>query len=251
MLRTHRYPDPVDVLYGLIRTDSAELKSVVGFFAHPDDEVLGAGGTIARLAGEGHSVVTGILGEGVTSRYADRADADKGMLDRLRQQARQAAKLLGAADTLFGGLPDNRFDSVALLDVVKIVERWISEIRPARVFTQHGGDLNIDHAVTFRASLTATRPIEGCTVRELLAYEVASSTEWAFGRFEPVFRPNVFVDITSTLGRKIDAMALYESESRSFPHPRSADGLHAAARRWGSAAGIDAAEAFELIRGIE
>lgn len=222
--------------------------NVLVIAAHPDDEVLGCGGTIARLAGEGHTVVTGILGEGVTSRHANRADADKGMLDRLRQQARQAARLLGAADTLFGGLPDNRFDSVALLDVVKIVERWISEIRPARVFTQHGGDLNIDHAVTFRATLTAIRPMEGCAVRELLAYEVASSTEWAFGRFEPVFRPSVFVDITATLDRKIDAMALYESESRPFPHPRSAESLRASAQRWGSVAGVGAAEAFELIR---
>lgn len=222
--------------------------NVLVIAAHPDDEVLGCGGTIARLAGEGHRVVTGVLGEGVTSRHANRADADKGMLDRLHQQARQAARLLGAADTLFGGLPDNRFDSVALLDVVKIVERWISEIRPARVFTQHGGDLNIDHAVTFRATLTATRPMEGCAVRELLAYEVASSTEWAFGRFEPVFRPSVFVDITSTLDRKVDAMALYESEIRPLPHPRSAENLRASAQRWGSVAGVGAAEAFELIR---
>jgi LmbE family N-acetylglucosaminyl deacetylase len=200
--------------------------------AHPDDEVLGCGGTMARLAAEGHTVRIGILGEGWTARFTARTDAREADINALHQRSQDAARLLGASDVRFGGLPDNRFDAVPLLDVVKILERWISEDGPDRIYTQHGGDLNIDHQVTYRATLTATRPLEGSAVREVLAYEVASSTEWAFGSFAPVFRPNLFVDISATLDRKIDAMALYESEVRAFPHPRSADNLRACAHRW-------------------
>ena len=218
--------------------------------AHPDDEVLGCGGTMARLAAEGHTVRIGILGEGWTARFTARTDAREADINALHRRSQDAARLLGASDVRFGGLPDNRFDSVPLLDVVKVLERWISEDGPDRIYTQHGGDLNIDHRVTYRATLTATRPQEGSAVREVFAYEVASSTEWAFGSFAPVFRPNLFVDISATLDRKIDAMALYESEMRAFPHPRSADNLRACARRWGATAGVQAAEAFEIVRAI-
>ena len=224
--------------------------NVLVIAAHPDDEVLGCGGTMAGLAAEGHTVRVGILGEGLTSRYAARTDVESAALEKLRDYSREAGRLLGAADVRFGGLPDNRFDSVPLLEVVKILEGWLAEVEPSRVYTQHGGDLNIDHHVTYRATLTATRPMKNGCVRELLAYEVASSTEWAFGSFEPLFRPNVFVDVAATLERKIEAMAAYKSELRTFPHPRSAENLRACARRWGATVGVEAAEAFELVRDI-
>jgi LmbE family N-acetylglucosaminyl deacetylase len=158
--------------------------------------------------------------------------------------------LLGVKDILTHNLPDNRFDTVPLLDVVKLVEDAIRRTKPVVIYTHHGGDLNIDHAIAHRATLTATRPTLDSPVRDVFAYEAPSSTEWAFANVGPPFRPNVFVDITSTLARKIEAMQLYESEAREFPHPRSPEALEANARRWGSVSGVEAAEAFELVRSI-
>jgi LmbE family N-acetylglucosaminyl deacetylase len=222
--------------------------NVLVIAAHPDDEVLGCGGTIARESAQ-HVVHIVILGEGASSRHGRRADAGAEELESLRTDARAAAKMLGAADVEFGGLPDNRFDEVPLLDVVKPVEQWIRHVEPDVIYTHHPGDLNVDHGVTFRAVLTATRP--GTTaraVREIYAFEVPSSTEWAFGRVGAAFRPNVFVDISQTIDRKVAAMECYRSESRRSPHPRSPEGLRALAGYRGAAAGVGFAEAFEVIR---
>lgn len=218
--------------------------------AHPDDEVLGCGGTIAKLAGEGEEVHILILGEGITSRYTDRADAQQSELDALRQDARRAAKILGASSVRQVTFPDNQFDTVPLLEIVKTLEDAVEELRPSTVYTQHGGDLNIDHEITFRATLTATRRVEGHPVETVHAYSMPSSTEWAHQSFEPIFRPNFFVDIGQTLETKIQAMSCYESESRPFPHPRSAEVLRAMALVWGSTAGLPAAEPFHTIRAI-
>lgn len=216
--------------------------------AHPDDEVLGCGGVIARLASEGHDVTIAIFGEGVTSRYADRTHANPQDLTNLRTTAHAVATLLGARELVTLGLPDNRFDTVPLLSIVKDVERLIAEYRPSTIFTHSGGDLNVDHVVLHRAVLTATRPMAGGPVRELHTFQVASSTEWAFGQFAPTFRPSLFVDVERFLERKLEAMALYESEARVFPHPRSPEALRAAAQHAGVAVGMRAAEAFETIR---
>ncbi len=217
--------------------------------AHPDDEVLGCGGTVARLAAEGHDPYIAILGEGVTSRYAKRRQADRAMVEALRQQCRAAASTIGARDLFLYDLPDNRFDTLPLLEVVKIVEALIARLRPRVLYTHHPGDLNVDHCVTFRAALTAARPVPGCAVRELYTFETPSSTEWSFGGGQR-FNPTVFVDIGATLPAKLAALALYDGEVRPFPHPRSNDAVTAIARRWGSVAGVHAAEVFELIRKV-
>jgi len=216
--------------------------------AHPDDELLGCGGTAARLAREGHSVYMAILGEGITSRSAKREDADALALEKLRACSHQVADLLGVKQLTLHGLPDNRFDSLPLLDVIKIVEELIQRWHPAAVYTHHGADLNVDHQVVSRAVLTASRPADGQPVNELYMFEIASSTEWAFQQISPAFRPNVFVDIESTLNLKLEGMKLYESEARKFPHPRSPEALTAIAQRWGSVVGRKAAEAFEAVR---
>ena len=217
--------------------------------AHPDDEVLGCGGTIARLS-RSHRVHIGILGEGMTARYARRQEADPRRMRRLQEQARRAARELRASSVAFAGLPDNRFDTVPVLEITKQVERWLARVRPQAVYTHHPGDLNIDHAVTFRAVLAATRPVNGCGVKEVYAFEVPSSTEWGFQRLEPPFRPSVFTDISETLEAKLRAMRAYAGEVRPFPHPRSPSALRAIAKRWGSVAGVNYAEAFELIRSV-
>lgn len=218
--------------------------------AHPDDEVLGCGGTIARLTREGHDVHIAILGEGITSRYQEREQADRSLVERLHACSRQATEVLGATDLLTYDLPDNRFDTVPMLDVVKVIENLVERFNPEIIYTHHDGDLNVDHQVVHRAVLTATRPMKGQPVREIYAYEVASSTEWAFQGREQSFHATVFVDISGTLDIKLQALSQYESEIRPFPHPRSTKALQAIAGRWGSAVGCGAAEAFELIRAI-
>ena len=223
---------------------------VLGVAAHPDDEILGCGGTMARLAREGHEVRAAILAEGLSSRYAHREDADPGQLQHLHAQAQQAAGKVGARESVLCKLPDNRLDTVPLLEVVKLVEELVARFQPEVIYTHHPGDLNVDHGVVHRAVLTATRPVAGQCVSEIYAFEVPSSTEWAFQRLEPSFRPSVFVDITETLETKIEAMACYDTETREFPHPRSPEALRAIATRWGSVVGLPAVEAFELIRSV-
>jgi LmbE family N-acetylglucosaminyl deacetylase len=218
--------------------------------AHPDDEVLGCGGTIARLAQKGHDVYIAILGEGITSRFQEMDQEDQLLIETLHTCTRKVAELLGAKDLFLYNFPDNRFDIVPLLDIVKTIENLIDKIKPEIVYTHHGGDLNIDHKISFRATMTATRPMKGIFVKELYTYEVPSSTEWSFNQFEPNFIPNVFVDISKTLDLKIKAMELYEGEVRPFPHPRSIKALCASAENWGSTVGLEAAEAFQLIRKI-
>jgi LmbE family N-acetylglucosaminyl deacetylase len=218
--------------------------------AHPDDEILGCGATAARLVSEGQDVRFAILGEGMTSRHSNRKDADAKQLKILHQHAHAAASKVGVKNVSLHTFPDNRLDTVPLLEVVKVVEDLLDQFGPEVVYTHHGGDLNVDHEVIHRAVLTASRPVAGSPVREIYAFEVPSSTEWAFQRLEPTFRPNVFVEIADTLDAKIAAMECYESEARKFPHPRSPEALRAIAMRWGSVAGCRAAEAFELVRSI-
>ena len=210
----------------------ASGQCVLVIAAHPDDEILGCGGTITRLAREGHTVYIAILGEGITSRYEQRDQADQALIEALHTRSQQVAEMLGAKDLFLYELPDNRFDTVPLLDAIKIIEELVERLQPQVIYTHHGGDLNIDHVVVFRAVLTATRPVAGCPVREIYTFEVPSSTEWALGQFQPLFHPNAFVDISATLEVKIEAMALYESEARPFPHTRSPEALRAIARRW-------------------
>lgn len=216
--------------------------------AHPDDEILGCGGTMRRLADEGHEIHTLILAEGITSRQGVSAEEATQLLAKLKQDAETSNNTVGARGVKLLDFPDNRMDTVALLDVVHELENEIERLQPDTVFTQHGGDLNIDHDRTFRAVLTATRPMQNTPVRTVYAYEVASSTEWALAKFEPRFTPDTFFDISKTLEHKVRAMESYESEARPFPHPRSPEALRAQAKRWGSASGFEAAEAFQTVR---
>jgi LmbE family N-acetylglucosaminyl deacetylase len=224
--------------------------SVLVVAAHPDDEILGCGGTMTRLAREGQEVRIAILAEGLSSRYARREDADPQQLRQLHARAQQAAEKVGAKELVLCKMPDNRLDTVPLLEVVKTVEDLVARFSPEIIYTHHPGDLNVDHGVVYRAVLTATRPESGQSVRDIYAFEIPSSTEWAFQSIRPVFRPNVFVEISETIETKIAAMSCYDTEIRKFPHPRSAEALRAIGARWGSVAGLQAAEAFELIRSV-
>ena len=223
------------------------MKNVLVFAAHPDDELLGLGGTVRRLADSGVTVRAVIKAEGITSRSDTREEADKASLLSLQEDARKAAGIVGYESIEFCGLPDNRMDSLELLDVIKIVSKYIVKYEPDTIFTHHHGDLNIDHRITCEAVLTACRPTGKYSVKSIYAFETPSSTEWNFNYQEP-FTPNVYFDVTDTLEAKIKGMACYRSESTEYPHPRSAEGLRSLGRLRGTNAGFSMAEAFILLR---
>ena len=214
--------------------------------AHPDDEVLGCGGTIAKLSSN-NDIYTLILGEGATSRNITEEQKKKDV-NRLREEAEHANKIIGVSKVFFEAFPDNKFDTISLLYIIKTIERYIQKIKPEIIYTHHGGDLNIDHRITFDAALTACRPIENNPVKKILTFEVPSSTEWNVQMASTSFNPNVFEDITKTINKKVEAMSIYTTEVRSPPHPRSIEKIKAVAEARGGTAGMDYAEAFILIR---
>lgn len=226
------------------------MKNVLTIAAHPDDEILGAGATIRRFTSKGVIANAIILGEGLTSRKAKPSDTLPKELETLRGCTLDAAKIIGYTQVEFFNFPDNRFDGVDLLEIIKAVSACIEKYRPDTIFTQHYGDLNIDHARTFQAVLTACRPVQNCPVQEIYCFETPSSTEWNFQYGDASFKPNFFVDVSDTIEQKLDAMSCYTTETAQFPHPRSRKALGAIAQRWGSVVGCAYAEAFELIRKV-
>jgi LmbE family N-acetylglucosaminyl deacetylase len=219
--------------------------------AHPDDEVLGCGGTIARLAAAGRAVQVLLLADGENSRAAvDSSGVAAGAVAARNAAAEQACRLLGCAGVEFLALPDNRMDGLVLLDVVKEIEKRIVCYAPTTVLTHHGGDVNVDHRVVHQAVIVACRPVPGHPVRELLFFEVPSSTEWRPPGSGDSFAPNYYVDVSATLERKLAALDAYASELRDFPHPRSRLAIEALAHWRGAIVGVAAAEAFILGRKI-
>ncbi len=226
-------------------------KKILVVAAHPDDEVLGCGGTVAKLSKEGYECYTLILGEGKTSRGNLSDDTSfKSELAILSKEITKANEALGVKKVFTAQFPDNRFDSVSLLDIVKEVERIKGKVQPDIIFTHHVGDLNVDHQVTAKAVITATRPMKGETVRDIYAFEVPSSTEWNSFAKETVFVPNIFFNITDTVDTKLKSMDMYKSELREYPHPRSLQHIKELARTNGTKVGLDYSENFSLIRSI-
>lgn len=217
--------------------------------SHPDDEILGCGGTISRMINEGAEAYTLILGEGITSRdkERDRSKREEPMA-ALQQAVQNANRIIGIKAVFTREFPDNRFDSVPILDIVKTIEEIKNQIKPDVIFTQYENDLNIDHQITYRATLTATRPTNDETVKEIFAFETLSSTEW---KYPLSFLPDLYVDISATLNLKHKAIAEYTSEIRDFPHPRSLEAIKLNAQYWGMRVGLTYAEAFKTIRVIK
>lgn len=224
-------------------------KSILVVAAHPDDEALGCGGTIARLSQEGAAVHVAFLADGVTSR-AHVAATDQGGLQARRAAAGMACEILGVRSLTFGDFPDNRCDTVPLLSLVQPIEGLIAKFRPDTLFTHHAGDVNVDHRLVYQAAVTACRPQPGSTIKTFLSFEVPSSTEWQPPGSAPVFAPDWFVDISESLSRKLAALDAYSAEMRAWPHPRSRQGVEHLARWRGATVGVDAAEAFVLGRRI-
>ena len=225
------------------------MNTVLVIAAHPDDEVLGCGGAIARHSHQGDAVHVLILAEGVTSRDGQRDRTQRTPeLSALATAAEAAHRILGSQSLTLQDFPDNRMDSCALLDIVKPIERAIATHNPTLIYTHHSGDLNIDHRRIHEAVVTAARPLPDSGVQTLLFFEVPSSTEWQVPGAAPPFVPNWFIDIATTLEQKLAALDAYASEMRPFPHARSRQAVAALAHWRGASAGMQAAEAFCLGR---
>lgn len=216
--------------------------------AHPDDEILGCAGAIVRLIREGFQANTLILGEGISSRGNNRYGLEKDNgIKELRNQAYKANRIIGIKKVFIHDFPDNRFDSIAFLDIVKVIEKIKLEIMPHIIFTHDVNDLNIDHRIIYNAVLTATRPIKNETVKDIYSFEILSSTEWNFPK---VFAPDTFFNISNTINKKLKAISEYKAELREFPHPRSAKGVKLNAQYRGMMVGLKYAEAFKCVRRV-
>lgn len=228
-------------------------KKIMIVVAHPDDELLGLGATMHRLISdyqvEAHVV---ILGEGITSRSDTRDPLRwEKELSLHRQNIQQAKDEIGYHSVSIHDFPDNRFDTVALLDIIKVIENEKAAYKPDVIFTHHGGDVNIDHQRTFEAVITSCRPMQHESVKTIITFETPSGTEWRASSDPRYFIPNMFVSVSvADLDAKIKGMESYEFEKRLYPHPRSPEALKIQAQRWGVTVGYEFAEAFTIIRSI-
>lgn len=219
--------------------------------AHPDDEILGCGGTIAKHVENHDEVYVLIMAEGLTSRDQNRnVNLRKDDLLQLHEASQKAADILGVNKIIFLDFPDNRMDQNDLLDIVKPVEKIIEKYKPDTVYTHHVGDVNIDHMMTHKAVVTACRPSPGQCVKTLLFFETLSSTEWQPACTESYFMPNWFVDIGTVFDKKMKALECYESEMRQWPHSRSYEGVKVLAQYRGCNVGSNFSEGFILGRNL-
>jgi LmbE family N-acetylglucosaminyl deacetylase len=233
--------------------ESLRNKKIMIVVAHPDDELLGLGASMNRLINEfqvkTHVV---ILGEGITSRGEKRDPAYwEKELSTHKSNIRKAQNAIGYHSISTYDFPDNRFDSLDLLDLVKVIEKEKNVFNPSVIFTHHGGDLNIDHQKTFEAVMTSCRPLESENVKTIITFETPSGTEWRASSDPKHFLPNLYFQISNeNLIAKVKGMESYEFESRKFPHPRSPEALRIYAQKNGINVGVPLAEAFCLIRQI-
>ena len=215
--------------------------------AHPDDEVYGMGGTIAKLSAEGHDVSVLIMTDGCTAQYRDHPNLES-IIVRKQREASAANTILGVREVFFGKLPDMRLDMVPHIEINQVIEQIVEQIQPNTVFTHFYGDVNLDHQIVYQSTLVALRPMPNQVVKTLYCYEVPSSTEWSPESTCSSFLPNTMVDISNYVVKKEQALLSYGTELREYPHPRSARYIaemdHARGLRWG----LGSSEAFCLMR---
>lgn len=206
--------------------------------AHPDDEVYGCGGTIARLSDEGHEVSVLIVSEGSTAQYSD-----KNLIGKKRKEADKAKDILGIGTYDFGDFPDMRLDSVPQIDINKFISSVVSKIKPDWIFTHSPLDLNKDHKVVFQSTMVAARPHVDF-IKRIMSYEVSSTSELG----DVPFEPSIYMDISKYITKKTEAVRAYETELREFPHGRSVEAVEALARYRGYSSNFSYAEAFVMVR---
>lgn len=222
--------------------------NVLAVVAHPDDEILGCGATLARLRREGHRVFSAVL--------CSTADARADRPNDIARYASEAAQIVGIEDSMLFEFGNIRFNTVPHIEMVQAVEKAIERYRPEWIFTLHPSDLNIDHRVCYEATMAAlmlpqrlTRDLPPTMIRKVFLCEVLSSTDWALPT-EPAFQPNAFVDVSSTFSTKIDALQHFQGAMKPFPHSRSIENVKHLAHLRGARVGLELAEAFAVVRDV-
>ena len=225
-------------------------KKILVISAHPDDEILGCGASMSYFSRKGYIINTLILSRGIDSRKNEKNKKTKKAI--LEIAAIKANKIVGSKKIDFENFPDNKFDTVPLLEVVQSIESKINNFKPSIILTHHFNDLNIDHEVVNRATIIATRPIPKRNKFKILTYEVNSSTDWANNNKPGKFSPNYFIKVSKTdLKKKVEALKCYKTEMRKWPHTRSISAIKNLSKLRGSSVGLEYAESFHLFRQID
>jgi len=211
---------------------------------HPDDEVLGCGGTMARHSVQGDRVYVLVVTRGIPEIFPPEE------IERTRQELRRAHKMLGVTDTLFLDYPAPKLDTVPEYKLAEAISEVIHVLQPDILYIPHRGDIHVDHKAVYNAAMVASRPVDDMFIQRILCYETLSETEWGALSESSAFVPNVFIDITRFLNKKLEAMASYRSQLKNEPHPRSLRSIKALAYLRGGTVGVHAAEAFVLVREI-
>lgn len=223
------------------------MKKVLVIAAHPDDEVLGVGGTVAKLSSMGDECHLLIVTDGSSSQYRD-SDHLHEIIEAKKLETKGCSDLIGFKSIHYGELPDMKLDKTPHIVINQVIEKVIDEIQPDTVFTHFWGDVNRDHQEVYKSTLVAVRPVMGQVVKELYCYRVPSSTEWTPNKADTMFMPNYFVDIEAYADQKYKAFACYSTELRNYPHPRSVQYLRESDKAAGLRVGMLAAEEFVLLR---
>jgi LmbE family N-acetylglucosaminyl deacetylase len=212
--------------------------------AHPDDETIGAGGTIARHVAQGDKVYWGIVTQGSRTLRSELE------LAAARAQVLEVQQVLGIKELFFCGFPTVKLNTVPYRELSSALQRVVDQVRPDVVYTTSPSDVNQDHRIVYDCTLVATRPLPGCSVRRLLAYEIGTTARFGLPAGCSPFVANVFVDISEYLDKKLEAMSCYKTQLREYPHPRSLEGLRVLAAERGLSVGLKAAECFQLVREV-
>ena len=226
------------------------MKKVLVIAAHPDDEVLGVGGTIAKLSSQGVECHLLIVTDGSSAQYQD-SDHLQEIIEAKKKETQSCADVLGIKSIHYGKQPDMRLDKTPHIQINQVIEKVIDEVQPDTVFTHFWGDVNRDHQEVYKSTLVAVRPVMGQVVKELYCYRVPSSTEWTPNKADTMFMPNFFVDIEKFAEKKYKAFACYSTELREYPHPRSVQYLRETDKAAGLRIGLLAAEEFVLLRKLD
>lgn len=215
------------------------MKKILIICAHPDDESLGLGGTLALHSQNGDQVRIMIMTDGESSRLNQNSS-----ISTRKKQCEKACDVLGISDIKFLDFKDQSLDTVSVLSLSQSIEKEISLFNPSLIYTHFWNDLNQDHRRIFEATKIASRPLPKSSIKELICFETPSSTEWSYGE---KFSPNYFVDVKKVFNKKLKAISYYEKELQKYPHPRSIEGITSRAQYWGSTVGVNYAEAFVKI----
>lgn len=226
------------------------MNKILVISAHPDDEVLGMGGTIAKLTQEGNEVYVLIVTDGSSCQYEESEELCE-IIRKKKLETKACADVLGIKQVIYGELPDMKLDRIPHVIINKILETTINEVQPQIVYTHFWGDVNMDHQQIYKSTLVAVRPMMGQVVKELYCYRVPSSTEWTPNKADTMFMPNIFVDIENVAEKKYEAFVKYSTELRDYPHPRSVQYLRETDRTAGLKVGLHCAEEFVLLRKID